>query len=137
MVTWPWELPVQKFVEIFMPFPRFPCEAAGCVQGLAVGQAPTVPKEQPLFCPTPQKPFKGGGINKGQFCRVPPQKHIRPQCGSAEPGFLQRSCGVIAKEGGQSLSHHHTPLADKRLDTLHYDQELQPACQDPFCNPKM
>lgn len=111
MVSWPQELPVLKFFEIFMPFPCFPCEDVGCMQGLAVGQAPAGP--------TPQKPFKGRGNFKGQLSKLHPPKHLGPQHSSAEPDSLQR-CSGGAEERGKALSHHHTPLADNRLDMLHY-----------------
>lgn len=128
MVSWPQELPVQKFVEIFMPSPCFPCEAVGCMQGLAVGQAPAGP--------TPQKPFKGGDICKGQLCKLPPQKHLGPQHGSAEPDSLQRRCSGIAEERGKALSHHHIPLADNRLDMLHYIKSFSPTARIHFATQK-
>lgn len=127
MVSWPQELPVPNFVKIFMSSPCLPCEAVGCMQGLAVRQVPAGP--------TPQQPFKGGDIFKGQLCKFPPQKHLRPQHSSAKPDSLQRWSGG-AEERGKALSHHHTPLADNRLDMLHYIKSCSPAARIHFATQK-
>lgn len=126
MVSWPQELPVQKFIEIFMHFPCFPREAVGYMQSLAV--------EQALADPTPQKPFKGGEIFKDQLCKLPPQKHLEPQHGSVEPDSLQR-CSGAAEEREKVLSHHHTPLA-VILDMLHYIKSFSPVARIHFAAQK-